>query len=65
MSAYTEQNFNSCLEAIGTIKAQRDKAVRMADALLYREMSSKDMLLIEKELYDLKADIIAYHTRKK
>jgi 3-keto-L-gulonate-6-phosphate decarboxylase len=65
MSAYTEANFNSCLDAISTIKAQRDKAVRMADALIYREMTGKDMLLMERELSDLKAEIVIYHTRKK
>jgi hypothetical protein len=65
MSAYTEQNFNSCLDAISIIAAQRDSAVRMADALLYRDMSSKDMLLMEKQLSDLKAEIVVYHTRKK
>jgi hypothetical protein len=37
MSAYTEKNFDACLDAIITIKSQRDKAIAIAEA--YRNIT--------------------------
>lgn len=33
MSAYTEKNFNACLDAISDIRGQRDEAIRIARSL--------------------------------
>jgi hypothetical protein len=33
MTAYTEANFNACLEVINVIRGQRDEAIRIARSL--------------------------------
>lgn len=73
MSAYTEKNFDACLDAIGIIKRQRDSAIRIADALIRIEIVDRgyhdsmcdcEVCLLGKSLSQLKTDVAVYHTRK-
>lgn len=66
MSAYTEANFNSCLDAISSIRVQRDTAIRIADALIECLFPCQDkacdcnICLLRDRLDEVKADVIAY-----
>jgi hypothetical protein len=68
MSAYTETNFNACLDHIIEIKNQRDEAIRIATLL---EMLAEEDLpeyhpefgLLGKRLSDLKLKVIAYQNK--
>lgn len=71
MTAYTEKNFNACLDAISKIKTQRDTAVRVADALLrleeedyHDQMCDCTHCLMGKVLARLKEEIKEFQTRK-
>jgi hypothetical protein len=67
MSAvYTESKFNACLDAISSIRRQRDSAIRVADALLQclypcqDRARNCDICLLRDKLDEVKADVIAY-----
>jgi hypothetical protein len=47
MSAYTEKNFNACLDAISVIRGQRDEAIRIARSL---------SVLLEEDYHDQMCD---------
>ena len=77
MPAYTETNFNACLEVISAFKSQRDAALRLAhrySKLVTEEIGqhiSTDcpcgICELEKQLSTLTASVIAYqlqHQRK-
>jgi hypothetical protein len=66
MTAYTEKNFDACLDAISAIRSHRDAALRIADALLKElypctdSFCNCDICLLKKQLDALKVSVITY-----
>jgi hypothetical protein len=64
-AAYTENNFNACLDHIVLIKGQRDEAIRIATLM---EIMAEEELpdyhpefgALSKQLSNLKLKVIAY-----
>lgn len=72
MSAFTEKNFDACLEAISAIRSQRDEAVRLADALALLLVAADHEFKggcqcmkcdAQRELTNLKVHILTYHSK--
>lgn len=67
MSAYTEKNFNACLDSIIEIRNQRDEAIRIARSFaLFNEEDYHDQMCdcksckLNGRLDDLIGRVIAY-----
>jgi len=67
MSAYTEKNFNACLDHILAIRSHRDSALRIADAVFrlleedyHDQMCDCGICLLRGQFETLKVDVIAY-----
>jgi len=65
MTAYTEHNFNACLEAIIVIRSQRDEAIRIARSLSILNDEDHDQMCdckrckLEERLEELISKVIA------
>jgi hypothetical protein len=64
MSAYTESNFNACLDAICIIKKQRDTAIRIAECFDIAGLEKRDRLLLSERLADLQREVRDFQNRK-